>query len=922
MPLVRFQVRNEYGLGSPELYNEADREDPKAVLDGVAVAGLVGILRQLGDLAEFAAEVFHGLQEQVMNTSSRSYKLMTRVQHIETALPPLEKMVLAQTSHIHFAYTSGSEWHARIRNQESHFIYNDLPQFIMNSYEECRDPPRLHLLDKFDIGGPGSCLKRYSDPTYFKRASPGNIVRVQKVRRDKKLPRSRSKKKRSSNGAAISKHSGTGGMQFYSPTAQGQTSLPPSVSTLKKTLKCDVPDRLNSFDSRTESSSNESIFHHSSSLQPNEQVMESGFSQLNIGNSNNLDSDFLDDQPEVMHDDFPLTGPQSKSVPNSSSVTWDEKTEIVEPTDLKCVDQMEIMHDGESTPKSIANGDESNEIESEADNYVDALNTISESEHDFDCQTKREVEPYFVPKEEIEVGKIEIIEEPESDHHSADLESHTIIHDLTNNEVVHNLSNVDYAACTDQGESAQIISPSSGPSNSLECQESVELPNNQPVNFWTNGYLLGLEPSKPPDFSVLNSSYQNSMDTRKDETSGSQSLETTIEKSNGSHHSNGCNLSELPTSTEVKSSSIEKASQNDESPSGVFGLGQRFLLNGFRTKAKFVNDEISEPVTDQKSELQNTGRESLITSFISSPPLEHMKMSFHPLNGYETSKLKLKFSDGSHCSESSRNMFPSFQLVPEPTSFRQNIHSESDDDTFCKSSPYISDDYLSHHSDSSSEQWDSEETINSNDHELYIESRYSEGGVEISQSGDSDHILELPNFDTVNLLLNQEIKSDSNQKNLMETQCHKEIMPTPPPLPPVEWRALKSQSDLTEAKQDDLSKLVSPRKEQNTEALKPGSALLEPKNEGISIKPQIQQVNGHKETNQAANGKGIDEREDFLQQIRTKSFSLRRTTPARPNITSGPTASIQVNALLKKANAIRQAVGSDVGEEDDNWSDA
>lgn len=49
---MRVQVRNEYGLGQPELYKEADREDPKAVLDGVAVSGLVGILRQLGDLAE------------------------------------------------------------------------------------------------------------------------------------------------------------------------------------------------------------------------------------------------------------------------------------------------------------------------------------------------------------------------------------------------------------------------------------------------------------------------------------------------------------------------------------------------------------------------------------------------------------------------------------------------------------------------------------------------------------------------------------------------------------------------------------------------------------------------------------------------------------------------------------------------------
>jgi hypothetical protein len=51
MPLVRFQLRNEVGLGDPDLYGGAE-EEPKALLEGVAVAGLVGILRQLGDLAE------------------------------------------------------------------------------------------------------------------------------------------------------------------------------------------------------------------------------------------------------------------------------------------------------------------------------------------------------------------------------------------------------------------------------------------------------------------------------------------------------------------------------------------------------------------------------------------------------------------------------------------------------------------------------------------------------------------------------------------------------------------------------------------------------------------------------------------------------------------------------------------------------
>ncbi|PWA92111.1 AAA+ ATPase domain-containing protein [Artemisia annua] len=56
----------------------------------------------------FAAEVFHGLQEQVLITSSRSHKLIERVHNIEAALPPLDKAILAQRSQLHFAYTAGN----------------------------------------------------------------------------------------------------------------------------------------------------------------------------------------------------------------------------------------------------------------------------------------------------------------------------------------------------------------------------------------------------------------------------------------------------------------------------------------------------------------------------------------------------------------------------------------------------------------------------------------------------------------------------------------------------------------------------------------------------------------------------------------------------------------------------------------------
>lgn len=52
MPIDRYQIRNVYSLADQELYKAADKDDPEALLEGVAMAGLVGVLRQLGDLAE------------------------------------------------------------------------------------------------------------------------------------------------------------------------------------------------------------------------------------------------------------------------------------------------------------------------------------------------------------------------------------------------------------------------------------------------------------------------------------------------------------------------------------------------------------------------------------------------------------------------------------------------------------------------------------------------------------------------------------------------------------------------------------------------------------------------------------------------------------------------------------------------------
>ncbi|CBI30685.3 unnamed protein product, partial [Vitis vinifera] len=840
MPLVRVEVRNEYGLGLHELYGDANREDPKAVLDGVAVAGLVGILRQLGDLAEFAAEVFHGLQEQVTTTASRSHKLLVRVQQIEAALPLLEKSILAQRSHIHFAYTAGSNWHASIPNEQNHFIYHDLPRFIMDSYEECRDPPRLHLLDKFDTGGLGSCLKRYSDPTFFRRASVGSDeANAEKAQRDKarKIKKKRSLQRNGelSRSASISNRSGR--VQYTSANVRGQTSPSRTVSTVDMALKSDLGDHSNSFDSRTGSGYIECVFHLSSPIQPEEQQPKGSSSGLKMQSHDTFDSASPDGQTKLLENGFPHNSPQKQTGCSSSCVTWDEKTEIVEPKGQES--------DGDEASEMLPTiWNQIDEIESETDNYMDALNTIdSESENDFDCQTKREVEQYssHFNNEGTEDRDNKTLG---SEHHPSDLESCTASHSSSNQGMSLNSPNsvpsVE-SVISNLSSSTSPISNSQGPtddkvrSSFCESQESsADVSSVHSVKFWTNGGLLGLEPSKPPDFSV--SAFE--------ETSGHQSV-----------------------------------------------------------------------------------------SYQTYPETDFKKQFGH--------------------------MFPSFQLVPDPATPLHDIDFDSDDDTFCRSSPCMSDDCLSHHSESNSEQWECGETLINKDHELYdalcrisstesvsssqelegvahgtirADSGHIANGVEPSQSG---LLLDLPSFDAVNPLLKQEIKDDSDPRVLLEVQYPKESMPPPPPLPPLQWRALKPDSDMAEEKQYVISEAldhlfdlkllestdsqhsepVLARQQQNVEAnaCKPKSNVIE--------KQDRQKSNGQKEVNEAANGKKMDEREDFLEQIRTKSFSLRRTATPRLTVMPTPATNVSVTAILEKANAIRQAVGSDDGEDDDNWSD-
>ncbi|BAS70963.1 Os01g0208600, partial [Oryza sativa Japonica Group] len=90
----------------------------------------------------------------------------------------------------------------------------------------------------------------------------------------------------------------------------------------------------------------------------------------------------------------------------------------------------------------------------------------------------------------------------------------------------------------------------------------------------------------------------------------------------------------------------------------------------------------------------------------------------------------------------------------------------------------------------------------------------------------------------------------------------------------------------------------------------------------IRDKSGQQKLNGHEKSKAVGNDtKNLDEREELLQQIRSKTFNLRRTNASKTNTSSPTTANSSVVAILEKANAIRQAVASDEGGDDDSWSD-
>ncbi|KAM7265473.1 hypothetical protein ACFE04_003156 [Oxalis oulophora] len=385
MPVTRYEIRNEYSLADPELYRAADKDDPEALLEGVAMAGLVGVLRQLGDLAEFAAEIFHDLHEQVMLTAARGHGLVVRVQQLEAEVPSMERSFLSQTTHTHFFTNAGTgiHWHPTLHTKRNVLTHGDLPRCVMDSYEECRGPPRLFLLDKFDVAGAGACLKRYTDPSFVKAdaASTTELYRDKKVRKAKK----KGQRWRNGENPEVAKSHPKLQQLLLEERVENGISDPARLVKLKRRQLDDQKSGRSYMEKFLGTPSPENKMVRDISVAPlalklsPDSSSESGVEVVDIKTMSSAEKplegkrDYLSSSPD--HERYDGHVNDRRIVPVSELISDGENEEVFE---------KELLVDKGNIEGSI-DGENSDNMTSEVENYMDALANI-ESELDTDTE--------------------------------------------------------------------------------------------------------------------------------------------------------------------------------------------------------------------------------------------------------------------------------------------------------------------------------------------------------------------------------------------------------------------------------------------------------------------------------------------------------------------------------------------------------
>ncbi|KAI3819119.1 hypothetical protein L1987_12943 [Smallanthus sonchifolius] len=898
----------------------------EALLEGVAMAGLVGVLRQLGDLAEFAAEIFHGLHEEVMVTAARGHGLLTRVQQIESDFRSMERAFLSQTAHSAFFSSSGISWHPNLQTEQNLITKGDIPWFVMDSYEECRGPPRLFLLDKFDVAGAGACLKRYTDPSIYKVEASSYEMMNAEAQRDIKIHRIKKKGSRWKNGDTpeVSQPSHIKLHQLLlEERVQNGTSKPARRVKLKK-REIKFP-----FDTETGKGYMEKLLN----TPPEDKLVHEVkmvISPLRFPTTGSEEQEV--ETFEVKMVNSPLDDIEEKHI----SVHWDHK---------------DVIEDD----------NQSDDVASEADKYMDAL-AIMESEVKTDAEFKAANSDPMIKLDTLSDSNLEQLKSKFSDSQSAS--------DDESSSIKNKITTFSYSDSTTT--SPDCMSPRGVNSpHAFGCTEIPFRPRVSPVQLSDNCFevsdnavLLADQETNSKESDLSEVSSNNCVDvyspTKKEEIEidPEDITASVIVEDNNSNstlvnsHVKEQSFAEATVSysskdeTELRDTetvSVDSESQNanvavcdpDDDKNGhnnLFIPEAEKELNERKPESELTDtkDPIPASVTndfesneikdlasieepDENGWVINESSDSLVISpeLDSNPSAyyDHSSIQFLDSihnNGNENESVELgekrKLSEESVISPESDSI-PSVSYDHSNIQNLNGIHRDrNENDVENQSAQFL---------DSEPDSADSAEAQESKSSKL------------VDQEGQIDNLEEkvdqLETLDSHN-----HIEQDPGRT--INVKPEEKVVPQPPFDIAESQNVLSSRPEITRlsstsslpsivvnsACDDEMPNGVRPMKIQLPQTPLIDALATHDKNKLRKVSERAMPLFPKEE-----------ERDTFLEQIRAKSLKLKPAVQSRP-IIQGPTTNLRVAAILEKANAIRQAfAGSDDDEDDnDSWSDS
>lgn len=140
---------------------------PEEVLDRLAVSTMIGVMNQLGQLAEYAAEVFQNLYDVASKTGTRITNVRNRVSSLGTELNKAEHTLSSKdASYFYSTQKTEAAWRRADDLSFSLFVPTSQSIALRNARAEAKPVPQLNLLDPYAEDNV-PCTSKFSNPRFF-----------------------------------------------------------------------------------------------------------------------------------------------------------------------------------------------------------------------------------------------------------------------------------------------------------------------------------------------------------------------------------------------------------------------------------------------------------------------------------------------------------------------------------------------------------------------------------------------------------------------------------------------------------------------------------------------------------------------------------------------------------------------------------